>query len=212
MKKLLYVEENFITPDECQTFIDYANANRKEMPYGGKSRGGDTFLSSITTEGHQHVHEITGPTGNPQDDGEGCAAYLGGDADFINMKLEKAEFFRQVVDKVTNVCKYFDDRANLDYVGVVRWPIGTFMNPHYDNSSRDGIYDIFAAMLYLNDDFDGGHTGFENFEITPKQGQLCIFSNSQYKHHVTKVESAERFVLSFWYNNAKPVLELEQTP
>ena len=108
----------------------------------------------------------------------------------------------KVVDKVTTICKSFDDRANLDYVGVVRWPIGTFMNPHYDNSAKDGIYDIFAAMLYLNDDFSGGHTGFENFKLVPKIGQLCIFSNSQFKHHVTKVEGAERFVLSFWYNNA----------
>ena len=57
-------------------------------------------------------------------------------------------------------------------------------------------------MIYLNDDFNGGHTGFENFEIVPKTGQLCIFSNSHYLHYVNKVEDAERFVLSFWYNNA----------
>ena len=200
MKKLLYVEENFITPHECQTFVDYARANKKEMPYGSEKRGGDTFLSTITTEGHQIVQDVTGPVSSPQDDGH--AAYEGGDADWINMKEEKADFFMKVVDKVTTICKSFDDRANLDYVGVVRWPIGTFMNPHYDNSSKDGIYDIFAAMLYLNDDFSGGHTGFEDMEITPKVGKLVIFSNSQFKHHVTKVEDAERFVLSFWYNNA----------
>ena len=144
MKKLLYIEENFLTPDECKTFIDYVNDNKKE---------------------------------------------------------DKADFFRQVVDKVTTVCKSFDERANLDYVGVARWPVGTFKDSHYDDSARDDIFDIFAAMIYLNDDFNGGHTGFENFEVVPKTGQLCIFSNSQFKHHVTKVKDAERFVLSFWYNN-----------
>ena len=150
MKKLIYIEENFITPNECKIFIDYVNTNKKE---------------------------------------------------------EKADFFRQVVDKVTTVCKSLDDRANLDYVGVARWPVGTFKEPHYDDSSRDDIFDIFAAMIYLNDDFNGGHTGFENFEVVPKTGQLCIFSNSQFKHHVTKVKDAERFVLSFWYNNdCKPRL------
>ena len=30
MRKLLYVEENFITPDECQKFIDFSKANKKE--------------------------------------------------------------------------------------------------------------------------------------------------------------------------------------
>ena len=83
MKKLLYVEEEFITPDECQTFVDYANANKKEMPYGSEKRGGDTFLSTITTEGHQIVQDVTGPVSSPQDDGH--AAYEGGDADWINM-------------------------------------------------------------------------------------------------------------------------------
>ena len=120
MRKLLYIEENFLTPDECKTFIDYVNSNKKE---------------------------------------------------------EKSDFFRQIVDKVTTVCKSFDERANLDYVGVARWPVGTFKNPHYDDSARDDIFDIFAAMIYLNDDFNGGHTGFENFEIVPKTGQLSIYSN-----------------------------------
>jgi len=150
IKKLIYIEENFLTPDECKAFIDYVNANQKE---------------------------------------------------------NKENFFKQVVDKVTSVCKSFDERSNLDYVGVARWPVGTFKEPHYDDSARDHIFDIFAALIYLNDDFSGGHTGFENFDVMPKTGQLCIFSNSQYKHHVTEVKDAERFVLSFWYNNdCKPRL------
>ena len=28
MKKLIYIEENFITPDECQQFIDFAVDNK----------------------------------------------------------------------------------------------------------------------------------------------------------------------------------------
>jgi len=32
LKKLIYVEENFISPDECQRFIDLSLANKgKEM-------------------------------------------------------------------------------------------------------------------------------------------------------------------------------------
>ncbi len=189
MKKILYIQEDFITPEQCYPFIDYAKANPS----------GDTFLGSITSTGHPDKNSTID---TPQDDGH--AAYLGGDADFISMKEEKSDFFRVVVDKVNTICKSFDKRANLDYVGVVRWPIGTFMNPHYDNSAKDGIYDIFAAMLYLNDDFSGGHTGFKDMEmeIVPKVGKLVIFSNSQHKHHVTKVDDAERFVLSFWYHSA----------
>ena len=76
------------------------------------------------------------------------------------------------------------------------------MKPHYDSSAKDGIYDLFAALLYLNDDFTGGHTGFEDFDITPIAGKLVIFSNSQHKHHVTRVVGADRYALSFWFNTS----------
>ena len=59
--------------------------------------------------------------------------------------------------------------------------------------------DVFAAMLYLNNDFTGGSTCFEDMEVKPEPGKLIIFSNSQHLHYVSEVGSAERFVLSFWY-------------
>ena len=79
------------------------------------------------------------------------------------------------------------------------------MKPHYDNSYQDNP-DIFAALVYLNDSYSGGYTCFEDFEVKPQLGKLVIFSNSQYLHHVTKVEDSERFVLSLWYSG------LTQTP
>ena len=79
-------------------------------------------------------------------------------------------------------------------------PVGTFMKPHVDDNNVHKP-DVFAAMLYLNDNFTGGSTCFENFEVKPEVGKLIVFSNSQYLHYVSKVEGAERFVLSFWYNS-----------
>ena len=73
------------------------------------------------------------------------------------------------------------------------------MKPHVDDNNVHKP-DVFAAMLYLNDDFTGGFTCFEDFEVKPEIGKLIVFSNSQYLHYVSKVEGVERFVLSFWYN------------
>ena len=106
---------------------------------------------------------------------------------------------RQVINNVTNRCKTFESEIALDYVGVVRWPIGIFMKPHVDDNNVHRP-DVFAAMLYLNDDFKGGSTVFEDIEVKPEKGKLIIFSNSQHLHYVSKVEEAERFVLSFWYS------------
>ena len=47
MKKLIYVEENFISPSECQELIDLSKSNKEEVPYGDESRGGDTFLTHL---------------------------------------------------------------------------------------------------------------------------------------------------------------------
>ena len=101
---------------------------------------------------------------------------------------------------MTNVCKTFYSRVIIDYAGVVRWPSGTFMRPHIDPHRPNQEPDLFAAVLYLNDDFDGGHTCFNECEIKPETGKLLIFSNSIYEHSVSKVVNGERFALSIWYN------------
>ena len=163
MKKLIYVEENFISPSECQELIDISKSNKEEIPYGDESRGGNTYLTTL--------------------DG---------------IYFESQE--NNVVDKVTNLCKTFDDRVLIDYAAVVRWPVGTFMKPHIDPSRPGQEPDLMAAVLYLNDDFTGGCTGFDEYEIKPETGKLLVFSNSIYKHYVTKIEGSERFALSIWYN------------
>ena len=182
MKKLIYIQEKFLDPSQCQTFIDLAKKNKQEIPYGDESRGGDTFLTSVEMS-------------TPEPDGNYGAIYLGGNVDSTVVNGD-------VVDNVTNLCKSFDSKVELDYVGVVRWPVGTFMKPHFDKNDMHGE-DVFAAMLYLNDDFEGGSTVFEHMDVKPEAGKLIVFSNSKYLHHVSKVDKSERYVLSFWYKYPK---------
>ena len=163
MKNIIYIEENFITPDECNKFIDLSKSNKKELPYGSPSRGGDTYLTTVEWKNQG-------------------ASYYGGNVDTVVPSLDE-----DVVNRVNSLCKSFDSQSNLDYVGVVRWPVGTFMKPHTDNNNNHP-QDIFAAMLYLNDDYSGGCTVFEHLEVKPEVGKLIIFSNAHYLHYVNKVE------------------------
>ena len=196
MKKLIYVEEKFLDPFLCEPFISLAKRNDEELPYGDESRGGDTFLTTVT---HSNPGEsLTKGMDVPEPDGNYGAIYLGGNVDPTTIEVDDDELFKTVVHAVTDLCKSFDPDIVLDYVGVVRWPSGTFMKPHFDKNDVHGP-DVFAAMLYLNDDFDGGHTLFEQYDIKPEVGKLVVFSNSQLLHHVSKVENGQRFVLSFWY-------------
>ena len=171
------------------------------MPYGDESRGGDTFL---TTDTHSNPNEsLAKEMDVPEPDGNYGAIYLGGNVDPTTIEVNDDELFKTVVHAVTDLCKNFDPDIILDYVGVVRWPVGTFMKPHFDKNDVHGE-DVFAAMLYLNDDFGGGFTVFEHMDVKPEAGKLIIFSNSQYLHHVNKVDISERYVLSFWYKYPKP--------
>ena len=179
MKNLIYIEENYITPEECQKFIQLSKDNQKPIPYGDPTRGGDTYLTNVEWKNHG-------------------ASYHGGNIDVVIPSLED-----KVVSSINALCKSFDNSAELDYVGVVRWPVGTFMKPHVDDNNVHNP-DVFAAMLYLNDDFEGGHTLFEQYDIKPEVGKLIVFSNSQLLHYVSKVEDRERFVLSFWYKRLTP--------
>ena len=185
MKKLIYIEENFISPIQCQPFIDLFDIKKE-----------DRSLAAVT---HSDPNEtLTYIPNHPFDKNYG-ARYLGGNVDPIDMNSTTDELFHGVINNVTNRCKTFDDEIVLDYVGVVRWPVGCFMKPHVDDNNVHKP-DVFAAMLYLNDDFKGGSTMFEEIEVKPEKGKLIIFSNSQHLHYVSKVEEAERFVLSFWYS------------
>ena len=169
---LPYIEENFISSDECQRLIDFADANKKE----NVSRD-DVYSTEIEWIDHG-------------------ATYYGNNVDPVT-----AESDDDAVIKVTEKCKTFAD-CELIYAGVVRWPVGTFMKPHFDKNDIHGE-DVFAAMLYLNDDFEGGSTVFEHMDVKPEAGKLIVFSNSKYLHHVSKVDRSERYVLSFWYKYPK---------
>ena len=206
MKPFLYVKENFLDPSLCQPFIDLYDLNKEDRP-----------IDAVT---HSDPNETLTYIPNQPFDKNYGAKYLGGNVDPINMNFDSDsrnpkknpkwvniegslhrtdKLFGSVINNVTTLCKSFENDIDLDYVGVVRWPIGTFMKPHKDDNNIHRE-DVFAAMLYLNDDFKGGATVFEEMEVKPETGKLVIFTNGELLHYVSKVEEAERFVLSFWYS------------
>jgi predicted 2-oxoglutarate/Fe(II)-dependent dioxygenase YbiX len=67
-----------------------------------------------------------------------------------------------------------------------------------DNHIDEG--DTLAFILYLNDDFEGGETVFENETIIkPKKGRLLVFSNGIFLHKVNLITKGERYVIAGWF-------------
>jgi hypothetical protein len=99
---------------------------------------------------------------------------------------------------------------------VLKYLPGAALGMHNDNDTNfrviDGqryfsqrevaMYQVVNAIIYLNDDYEGGHTYYPNFnfDITPKSGSLAVHpGNVDHLHGVTEVKNLMRYTIaSFW--------------
>ena len=83
-------------------------------------------------------------------------------------------------------------------------------NAHPDASSHPTPHRDFAAVLYLNDDFEGGEIFFplQGFRLKPAAGLLIAFRGSaDAPHGVTRLSRGERFTMPCWYSLDRQVAE-----
>ncbi len=84
-------------------------------------------------------------------------------------------------------------------VRLVLWSKGSKQLLHFDKA-RDTT--TLTSITYLNDDFVGGKTFFENeVVVKPETGKTVFFNGCKYKHGVSQVTSGFRYVLAIWYSN-----------
>lgn len=80
---------------------------------------------------------------------------------------------------------------------IQRMQEGVELKAHSDQSTDPSIF--YAAILYINDDYNGGELYFKNFDfkIKPKAGSLMLFPGTEeYEHGVKHVgEGPIRYVL-----------------
>ncbi len=78
-----------------------------------------------------------------------------------------------------------------------RYTEGEYFNWHGDGSflRSDGERSLFTAMLYLNDDFEGGTTDFwGGRSITPQRGMALVFEHRRL-HRGAAVTRGRKYVL-----------------
>jgi predicted 2-oxoglutarate/Fe(II)-dependent dioxygenase YbiX len=103
----------------------------------------------------------------------------------------------------------------LDYSHLLfRQPTGgtdstneEFSHPwHYNNQSEGVKHRTHTAIIYLNDEFEGGHTCFQEAEfgpyreVSPTPGVLVGFDCTKNDHAVTKLTSGKRYVMISWFS------------
>jgi prolyl 4-hydroxylase len=93
-----------------------------------------------------------------------------------------------------------------DTLQIVRWFPGMEQGPHADDMTNSDVKGLdhraFGSIIYLNDNYRGGHTYYPNFnkEVIPETGSLAIHpGDPEHLHGVTKVEDGMRYtIVSFW--------------
>lgn len=129
--------------------------------------------------------------------------------------VETAKLVLSIHQKIKEfVTKSFGAECYADQIGIVRWPPGSYQMPHIDNAS--GYSRICGSILYLNDDYDGGHTYYPYYgrAHTPKTGTLFAHdSGMSHLHGVTQVFGKTRYTISStWsvqpeHSNYEPQIE-----
>lgn len=87
---------------------------------------------------------------------------------------------------------------------LVRYSPGDFYVPHADIVWGEH-YRYFTVLSYLNDDFEGGGTGFPllDLSVKPETGKTIIFPTN-YLHCAEPVTNGVKYVLVSWITGAPP--------
>ena len=102
-------------------------------------------------------------------------------------------FFKDLEDKYN----HFDKQNCVDWLEIVHWPQGSFQEPHKDFASENTV---LTSITYLNEDFVGGETAFEDGTIIkPKKGRTLFFDGQHYTHKVNLIKKGNRYTVPVWY-------------
>lgn len=77
-----------------------------------------------------------------------------------------------------------------------RYEAGQAFRWHYDGAFMRGPGEVsrLTFLVYLNDDFEGGETEFEDLTITPRKGAALLFSHAM-RHQGAPVRRGVKYAL-----------------
>lgn len=85
---------------------------------------------------------------------------------------------------------------------ILKYQFGQEYKQHYDGSTYLGRH--ISAILYLNDNYDGGELEFPKFniKIKPQKGMLMLFpSNFAYSHIAHPIKDGTKYALVTWMHD-----------
>ena len=193
----IYFIKNFLNDKEYNAFIDMLNNTSEEewrLSYWTalKNRALTLYNSDdlLTLIANKTIEDPWEFFGNYQ-------LYHDKTLDSLPARLD-VEILQSLQDKWKNVFTATEnDYDNYDWdtpYSIERRYVGTSTPIHRDNDPEGAL--IYATILYINDDFEGGDIFFPECGVSlqPEKGSLCIFSGiTKMPHGVREVTQGTRY-------------------
>ena len=101
-----------------------------------------------------------------------------------------------LVNRINNLATEINGSV-IDWIETVKWYspcVGQRL--HVDETSDETT---LSCIIYLNSDYDGGQTYFEDGTvIMPVTGRALFFDGKYHKHGVTNLDHGTRYNISCW--------------
>ena len=112
------------------------------------------------------------------------------------------DFFSKVIRKYSDKFERFSCQRHSGF-RVNRYSVGGFMSEHTDNihhsHGQEYGFPQVSALLFLNDNYEGGELVVAGNEYETKMGSGIIFpSNFMFPHEVKKITDGERWSIVTW--------------
>ena len=131
---------------------------------------------------------------------------------FYNLQPNKFKFNKTFPLSITKIGPQFlKDKINeagmdinnsvIDWVEIVKWPSPNEGKAlHLDEASASTI---LSSIIYLNDNYEGGHTYFgDGTTFVPVTGRAIFFDGQYYRHGVSSVFKGSRYTVATWFTHA----------
>ena len=90
----------------------------------------------------------------------------------------------------------------IDWFQIVKWPSPNEGKAlHMDKASASTI---LSSIIYLNDNYEGGHTYFgDGTTFVPVTGRAIFFDGQYYRHGVSAISKGPRYTVATWFTHAR---------
>lgn len=129
----------------------------------------------------------------------------------IDTSSEEVKYiYRAISNALNKAGRTYCAALDLKYIdpapiSISKYIQGAAMGPHIDRDDRPNVEPMMSAVLYLNDDYEGGELSFshQGVEIKPKAGSIIVFpAQEPYFHESKPVISGEKYIVpAFWKHN-----------